>query len=257
MAASASPDDVPRAVREEEDSMAKYLRMAKIDMHIHANTPDPTFLEQAQEDNFVRLMSMNAPVPFWKSIGAQWDYVADLRARHGAALGVVSTFSVEGWSEPNWVDRTLEHLKATFRAGALGVKIWKNLGMEFIHEGKFVMPDDPKLDPIYDYVEREGKTLVAHCGEPRNCWLPLCEMTTNNDRDYFRDHPEYHMHLHPDYPAYEEQIAARDRMLAKHPGLRFCGAHLASLEWSTDILGKWLGDHPHLCVDLSDPAGAV
>ena len=47
------------------------------------------------------------------------------------------------------------------------------------------------------------------------------------------------MYLHPEVPSYEQQLAARDNMLAKHPGLRFCGAHLASLEWSTEALGQW------------------
>jgi predicted TIM-barrel fold metal-dependent hydrolase len=76
-------------------------------------------------------------------------------------------------------------------------------------------------------------------------------MTVNNDRKYFKDHPQYHMYLHPDYPSYEKLIAARDNMLTKHPKLRVVGAHLGSLEWSVDELSKRLDKFPIFAVDLS------
>jgi hypothetical protein len=59
-------------------------------------------------------------------------------------------------------------------------------------------------------------------------------MTTKNDSNYFAENPQYHMYLHPEFPSYEEQMAARDRMLENHPDLVFIGCHLASLEWSVD-----------------------
>ena len=46
-------------------------------------------------------------------------------------------------------------------------------------------------------------------------------------------------------PSYEEQIAARDRMLEKHKSLPFLAAHLASLEWSVDELAKFLDRFPN------------
>jgi hypothetical protein len=39
-------------------------------------------------------------------------------------------------------------------------------------------------------------------------------MTVRNDPDYFKAHPQYHMYLHPQMPTWEQQMAARDRMLA-------------------------------------------
>ena len=76
-------------------------------------------------------------------------------------------------------------------------------------------------------------------------------MTTENDRSYFRDHPEYHMYLHPEQPSYASLIAARDRFVARHPKLSFVGAHLASLEWSVDELATFLDSHPNATADLA------
>jgi predicted TIM-barrel fold metal-dependent hydrolase len=93
--------------------------------------------------------------------------------------------------------------------------------------------------------------LIAHQGEPKNCWLPLNEMTTENDRSYFLDHPEYYLYLHPEQPRYETLMAARDRFVGRHPHLNFVGAHLASLEWSVDALAHFLDAYPNATVDLA------
>jgi len=76
-------------------------------------------------------------------------------------------------------------------------------------------------------------------------------MTTENDRSYFRDHPEYYMYLHPEMPSYESLMAARDRFVARHPKLIFIGAHMASLEWSVDVLAKFLDSYRNASVDLA------
>ncbi len=117
--------------------------------------------------------------------------------------------------------------------------------------GKWVMIDDPRFDPIIDFIQDNNIPVVGHLGEPKNCWLPLDEMTVNSDRRYFGKHPEYHMFLHPEAPSYEDQIRARDNMLRKHPDLMFVGAHLGSLEWSVDELAKRLDEFPDMAVDMA------
>ena len=75
----------------------------------------------------------------------------------------------------------------------------------------------PAISPVADQVQKLGLTLIGHQGEPYNCWLPLDQMTTDNDREYFKEHPQYHMYLHPEMPSYEDQIRARDNFVAAHP----------------------------------------
>jgi predicted TIM-barrel fold metal-dependent hydrolase len=77
-------------------------------------------------------------------------------------------------------------------------------------------------------------------------------MTVKNDRDYFSKHPEYHMYLHPEFPSYEDQINAKNRLLDKNPGLRFDGAHLGSLEWSVDAMAEHLDRYPNVALDMAE-----
>jgi predicted TIM-barrel fold metal-dependent hydrolase len=160
---------------------------------------------------------------------------------------------MDGFGEPDWEEKTLKWLERSFREGAIACKVWKDIGMTFRdNDGNFIMVDDPRFDPIFDFVESQGKTLVNHNGEPRNCWLPLDEMTVKGDINYFTNHPEYHMYQHPEYPSYDTLNAARDRMLEKHPNLRYVGCHLGSLEWDVDELAKRLDRFPNMSVDMAE-----
>ena len=113
------------------------------------------------------------------------------------------------------------------------------------------MIDDPKFDPVIQFIINQDKTVMAHIGEPKNCWLPLDQMTVNNDRKYFKNHPEYHMYLHPEYPSYDDRINARDSFVEKHPDMRFVGAHFGSLEWDVDEFAKRLDRFPNMAVDMA------
>ena len=113
------------------------------------------------------------------------------------------------------------------------------------------MVDDPAIEPVIDFIISKNLPISGHLGEPRNCWLPLNEMTVSSDNSYFAKNPQYHMFLHPEYPSYDDQINARDHLLEKYPSLKFIGCHLGSLEWNIDELAKRLEKFPNMAVDLS------
>jgi predicted TIM-barrel fold metal-dependent hydrolase len=230
---------------------ADFTSLRKFDAHVHANSAEPAFLDQARADNF-ELLSINVDYPDYPPLELQERVALALAAADADRFHYATTFSMQGRDEPGWAADVTARLRAAVARGAVAVKVWKNIGMEVRNaQGELIMIDDPGFDPIFAQLRALGVPLIGHQGEPRNCWLPLDEMTTENDRSYFREHPQYHMYLHPELPSYEAQMAARDRMLARTPGLRFVGAHLASLEWSVDRLAQFLDAHPAAKVDLA------
>jgi len=54
-----------------------------------------------------------------------------------------------------------------------------------------------------------------------------------------------------DFPGYWAQIAARDRILEKHPDLRVVGAHFGSIEHSMNELAARFRKFPNFAVDTS------
>jgi predicted TIM-barrel fold metal-dependent hydrolase len=238
-------------------SAEDFYKIKKIDVHAHALMPRPDFVQQAKKDNFI-LMSVNVEVPDYPPVDSQRNYVLQLHREFPENIYLVTTFETAKINEPGWADEQLSLLKRAFDSGALGIKVWKNIGMSIKKkDGKFIMIDDPVFDPIFNYLEKNCIPVMGHLGEPKNCWLPLDSMTTNNDRNYFKSHPEYYMFLHPEYPSYEAQIKARDHLLEKHPGLKFLGAHLASLEWSVDEVAKRLDKFPKMSVEPAARMGQV
>jgi hypothetical protein len=113
------------------------------------------------------------------------------------------------------------------------VKVWKDIGMQHRDaDGRAVMIDDPRFDPLLDWLTARAVPVLGHQGEPRNAWLPLEEMTIRGDREYFTGHPQYHMR---DARIVLRRAAGRARSSAgRFPRMKFVGVHLASLEWDVD-----------------------
>lgn len=150
-----------------------------------------------------------------------------------------------------YTERTLATLAGEFAAGAVACKVWKNVGMEVRDaEGRFVGVDDPLFTPIFSFIEREGRTLILHTGEPRACWLPLDPRSPHYD--YYREHPQWHMHARADFPSHADLIAGRDRVLERHPRLRVVGAHLGSLEYDVAEVEARLVRFPNFFVDTAE-----
>jgi len=228
-----------------------FTRVHKFDAHVHANTDDHIFLDVANQDGF-EILSINVDYPDFPTLDIQARVAHELQAADPAHFHFATTFTMRGFGGPTWTQDTNQSIDAEIKRGALAVKVWKNIGMvERNAAGQLIMLDDPGFNGVMAHLEARHIPLIAHQAEPYNCWLPLDKMTTENDRSYFRDHPEYHMYQHPEMPAYETLMAARDRFVAHHPALVFDGAHMASLEWSVNRLAAFLDAYPNAVVDLA------
>jgi hypothetical protein len=228
-----------------------YPRVDKIDTHVHLHGELPVFLARAKTDGF-RVLTINVNYADFPPLPEQLASAIALRRAAPERVAFAATFDAEGSERPEWLARTRKQLDAALAAGAVAVKVWKDIGMQWRDaDGHVVMIDDARFAPIFDSLESRGIVVLGHQGEPRNAWLPLAQMTINGDREYFSAHPNYHMALHPEWPSYEQQLAARDRMLDAHPRLHFVGVHLASLEWDVDRVAAFLDRYPKASVDLA------
>ena len=239
-------------------SEGDFQSVDKADAHIHIFTESNDFIDQAGKDNFkvinIALDASNKMAP----VRRQFSFCQLQQKNNPAAVETATAFSMEGWDEPDWLERNMAWLDSSFNNGAIAVKIWKNIGMVYRDkDNNLISIDHPRFDPIFEMLAEHQIPVIGHLGEPKNCWLPLEEMTTNNDSNYFRQHPEYHMYKHPDLPSYEDQISARDRMLEKNPDLIFVGAHLGSLEWDVDELASTLDRFPNMAVDMAARMGQL
>lgn len=228
-----------------------FARVEKIDAHVHVHGPADHLMAQAARDGF-RLLTINVDYPDFPPLARQRADAVSLRERYPGRVAFAATFSVQGFPSRDWEQAARADIETAQARGAVGIKIWKNIGMSLQDAaGHYVMPDDPRLEPIIELVEARHLVLLGHQAEPLNCWLPPQRMTVRSDREYFAEHPRYYMYQHPEMPSHAAILAARDRMLRAHPGLHFDAVHLASLEWDVDRVAAFLDQFPNARVDLA------
>lgn len=229
-----------------------FHRIKKVDTHAHLHSANTAIAEQARDDNFL-LIDVTLDNPEGIPLPKQFEYGVLQRSKYPEQVELISAFTLENWNSPSWTQEVIEKLRHEFAQGSIGIKIWKNIGMTYRDSaGNFIMIDNPRFDSVINFVIAEGKTVMGHLGEPKNCWLPVEQMTVTGDKEYFKEHPQYHMYLHPEFPSYDDQIDARDRFIERHPDMRFVGAHLGSLEWNVDELAKRLDKYPNMAVDMAE-----
>ena len=221
----------------------------KTDIHLHVNSLDARYMELAEEYNF-RVMSPNVDsrIP----VEEQLETSTLIKKSWPGQYAFFGTFSFDDFGKDDFVEKTIVTIDKCIEQGATGIKIWKNIGMVLRDSsGRYIMVDDPALKPVFSYLEEKKIPVMGHLGEPKNCWLPLEQMTDTGNYRYYKANPQYHMYLHPEAPSYDDQINARDMLLRNHPGLDFIAAHLASLEWSVDEIAKRLDMFPDMKIDMS------
>jgi predicted TIM-barrel fold metal-dependent hydrolase len=161
-----------------------------------------------------------------------------------------TTFSPYDFEEPGFSARAIRQLNQDFADGAVAVKIYKTIGMEIkTQAGKYLMPDDPAFNPVYEDIAAHHRTVVAHLAEPDSCWEP--PNPASPDYEYYEQHLQEYAYAHPEWPSKAAILAARDHVLAEHPKLRVVGAHLGSMEADLNEMAQRFDRYPNFAVDTA------
>ena len=230
---------------------SEFVAIHPIDSHVHAFQNNPEFFAMLKRLNLSVLdICVVDQYNLFRSKGPELAAArAFVEASNGHAK-LCTTFDPFPFEKPGFAQGAIADLDNDFAHGAVAVKVWKNIGMQIKKsEGTYLMIDDPILKPILQDIARNNKTLIAHQAEPTSCWE--APNPASPDYDYYKEHPEWYMYLHPDHPAKETILAARDRMLAENPQLRVVGAHLGSMERDVDEIARHLDRYPNFAVDTA------
>ena len=235
--------------RESGQDLTDYVKsIKKIDIHTHMGSDAPWFrgvLDSLDQKVLTICTGGTDPERMYKEI----DTAQQLLIKNPRYYAWVTTFDLTGRDDPDWADNVIDQLNEDFMNGAVGVKVWKDIGMEITNEeGDYIQIDDPMFEPILSFIAEQGKTLIAHLGEPIDAWMP--SNIEGKLQFYWSNHPEYHFWDKPDKPSYSDIMAARDHVLVKHPTLRFVGAHMGSMSFDVNEVIKRLDRYPNFAVEI-------
>jgi len=142
--------------------------------------------------------------------------------------------------------RIAAQLEADVRAGAVGVgEIMKGFGLTTMKaDGTRLALDDPELDIVWETAGRLGVPVFIHTGDPAEFFEPL---------DYENERwlemalfPDRRLNDRSRFPTFDDLMAERDRMIAKHPNTTWVLAHMGWHTQDLARLGAIFDRHPNV-----------
>lgn len=225
----------------------------KVDVHTHYYHARP-YLQSMLEDWNMRAVVVDLFVDE-NSTRESWESALTVHENHPERIYLCTSFDPSSFNEPDFAEQTIGQLKTDINEhGAIMVKVWKNIGMVYKDEdGAYIQIDDPRFQPIWDFLKERDIPVLAHIGEPRAAWRPLDERSPHYT--YYKNHPQYHNYKNSTVPEWTTIMEARDNWLEKNPELTVIGAHLGSMAYDTDEIAKRLDKYPNFYVDTAERFG--
>lgn len=226
------------------------VAIKKIDVHAHFQYSRSYLPGLLKERNMQAVLVDVSKVDSTK-ISRSWnEYLIHAQANPDLFF-LCSSFIGVGIDSPDFAQQTIDRLSKEIDSGARMVKVWKNFGMVTKDEsGNFIQINDPRLQPIWDFLKNKGIPVIAHIAEPEQAWRPLDD-PSNPHFGYYNNNPQYHAYKILEIPSYETIISARDSWIENNPDLNILCAHLASMSNRVEKVAERLDKYPNMYVETA------
>ena len=218
-----------------------------IDIHNHQNNMSPQKLGE-----LISIMdTLNMAVMNNLSGGSGENLkksVDNIKSTAPKRFTVFANINFNGIGETGWIEKAVKQLEEDMKNGAMGLKIFKNLGFSVKdNTGKRVAVDDERLDPIWKKCGELKIPVLIHTADPKQFWEP---MDNNNERWLELKTSPNRKRSNTDPAPWQQLIEEQHRMFKKNPKTTFIAAHF---DWhANDLarLSKFMDDMPNIYVEF-------
>ena len=135
----------------------------------------------------------------------------------------------------------LQQLKNAWAMGFDGLKLFN---LKPAMRKKLGIPlDDPLFEPLFAYAEEKQIPITSHTADPAYFWdLDTPDAEYRRSRDWLYDDA---------FPSRHQIFEEVDRVMQRHPRLRFCVAHLMCDHEDVRAATRFLADYPNTAYDLT------
>jgi predicted TIM-barrel fold metal-dependent hydrolase len=136
------------------------------------------------------------------------------------------------------------------RRGARGLKVWKDLGLHLRDAaGALVLPDDRRLDRVWDAVATAQIPVTIHVADPVAFFEPL---DARNERlEELLENPDWWFGDRSLFPSFETIIAALESLIARRSDVTWIGAHALCAAEDVAWIGRMLDAYPNAYADVA------
>ena len=177
--------------------------------------------------------------------------ISALQQPHPDRFAVFTEPTYDKVADPGYAQWQADELSRAKAAGARGLKILKVLGLylrEQVTKGPLIKIDDPRFDPMWEACGALGLPVAMHISDPRAFFTPIDRF--NERYEELQAHPAWSFYG-KDFPTDAELIAARDRVLARHPKTTFIGLHIGHSSEDLGAAGAALDRFPNFNVETA------
>jgi predicted TIM-barrel fold metal-dependent hydrolase len=260
----------PRSMLQVHESHVERSRFPVIDFHTHISgstqsergvelSPDREYLGTPQE--LLAVMERKNIRAMVNLTGGYDNGLTEAVAKYDRAYpGRFYTFTEPSYSrfqEPNYPKMQARAIEQAHRDGARGLKILKTLGLylrENITSGTLVRIDDARFDPMWDACGQLNMPVAIHISDPIAFFTPTDRF--NERYEELNNHPDWSFYG-GDFPSNADLIAARNRMIARHPNTQFVTVHVGNFSEDLKNVGENLDRFPHMSVDIAARIGEL
>jgi predicted TIM-barrel fold metal-dependent hydrolase len=260
----------PKSMLHVRESRVERSKFPSIDFHTHISvstksekgvglSPDREYLGTPQE--LLAVMDRKNIRAMVNLTGGYEAGLADTVTKYDRAYpGRFYTFTEPSYSrfkEPNYPALQAQAIERAHRDGARGLKILKTLGLylrENITSGSLVKIDDSRFDPMWDACGQLNIPVAIHISDPVAFFTPTDRF--NERYEELNNHPDWSFYG-GDFPSNAELIAARNRMIARHPNTQFVTLHVGNFAEDLQNVSENLDRFPNMSVDIAARIGEL
>ena len=168
---------------------------------------------------------------------------------HPGRFATFAQWDRELFARDDWADLAAQVADAA-RRGARGLKVWKDLGLHLRDgDGALVMPDDLRLEPVWDAVAAAGIPVTIHVADPVAFFEPLNE---RNERiEELLANPDWWFGDRDRFPPFEAIIDALETLVARRSDVTWIGAHALCYAEDVAWVGRMLDTYPNVFADVA------
>ena len=260
----------PKSTLHVSESHIERARYPVIDVHTHLSFstksqkgvsvgPERRFLATA--DELLSVMdrrNLRAMVNLTGGFGSGLDQsVARFDSAHPGRFYSFTEPSYNQFLEPGYPKLQAQAIEDAHKAGARGLKILKTLGLflrENISTGKLVKIDDPRFDPMWDACGRMKMPVAIHVSDPVAFFSPTDRF--NERFEELNHHPDWSFNG-KDFPSNDEILAARNRVIERHPNTQFIVLHVGNYAENLENVGQNLDRYKNMSVEIGARIGEL
>jgi uncharacterized protein len=222
-------------------------RFPFIDIHNHQRA-EPGLAERLVKD--MDAINMRVMVNLSGGYGDRLKAnIEALKGRYPDRFAVFANIDFTGLDEPGYGARAAAQFEQDVRAGAQGLKIFKNFGLDLKDaKGQRIHVDDPRFDQVFEMCARFKVPVLIHTAEPRAFFDPWDKY---NER--WLELKLYPGRARPAdrYPPFDTLMAEQHNLFARHPRTTFIDAHLGWYGNDLGRLGALLDKLPNVYTEIS------